>query len=281
MLDELRSALELATEEELQQLTQILFCRKLNPLDYLQTPDILEVQSRDRQDWLDDIERRFRYLAADGIAVLKGQTQSLTYRDVLIRVCRYLKIPYSQQMTAIDLETEVFVRLVGRAWKRLPRSERKTLTVRVQRSLSRSNYSEPLPAQIQHNPIQILLKGSSILAVNSMLKSFLLKQIARQFAFHFATYQMAKSTLVRGGIAATAQLQNQLTIQAAKRGMAATAARHGAVRTAFAFLGPLLWATFLAELGWKAIATNYGRIIPAVFAIAQIRLIRSESWQPA
>jgi len=114
-----------------------------------------------------------------------------------------------------------------------------------------------------------------------MLKSFLLKQIARQFAFHFATYQMAKSTLVRGGIAATAQLQNQLTIQAAKRGMAATAARHGAVRTAFAFLGPLLWATFLAELGWKAIATNYGRIIPAVFAIAQIRLIRSESWQPA
>jgi len=205
MLDELRSALELATEEELQQLTQILFCRKLNPLDYLQTPDILEVQSRDRQDWLDDIERRFRYLAADGIAVLKGQTQSLTYRDVLIRVCRYLKIPYSQQMTAIDLETEVFVRLVGRAWKRLPRSERKTLTVRVQRSLSRSNYSEPLPAQIQHNPIQILLKGSSILAVNSMKTRphFLLFLTLTMF-LSFAT----PIVFVGGGLAGLALLQH-------------------------------------------------------------------------
>lgn len=279
-MDELRAALELATEEELQQLTQILFCRKLNPLDYIQTPDILEVQSRDRQDWLDGIEARFRYLAADGIAVLKGQTQDFTYRETLVRVCRYLKIPYSQRMSAVDLEAEVFLNLVGRAWKRLPASERKTLTARVQRSLSRTNYSEPLPAQIQHNPINILLKGGSILAVNSVLKSLLLQQIARQFALHFAQYQMAKSTLVRGGVAATAQLQNQLAIQAARRGMATTAARHGTVRSVFAFLGPVLWASFLAELGWKAIATNYGRIIPAIFALAQIRLIRSECWQP-
>jgi hypothetical protein len=52
-LDELRAALELATEEELQQLTELLFSRKFNPLDYVQTPAPIDVQSRDRQAWLD------------------------------------------------------------------------------------------------------------------------------------------------------------------------------------------------------------------------------------
>lgn len=37
-MNELRAALELATEEELQDLTEILFRRRLNPLDYLTTP---------------------------------------------------------------------------------------------------------------------------------------------------------------------------------------------------------------------------------------------------
>ncbi|MDY7016398.1 MAG: hypothetical protein SVX43_22930, partial [Cyanobacteriota bacterium] len=73
-MDELRAALELATEDELQQLTKILFSRRLNPLDYWQTPDVIEVQSRDRQAWLDGLEERFRYLAADGLTVLRGRT---------------------------------------------------------------------------------------------------------------------------------------------------------------------------------------------------------------
>lgn len=280
-MDELRIALELATEEELQQLTQILFCRKLNPLDYIHTPEIVEVQSRDRDAWLDGIEDRFRFLAADGMTVLKGRTQDVNYRDVLLRICCHLKIPYSQQMTALDLEAEIFLNLASRAWKRLPAAQKKSLTLRVQKSLARSNYSEPLPAKLQHNPINLLLKGCSIVAVNSIVKPLLLKQIAREFALYFAKYQVAKTTLVRGGTAAAAQLHNQLALQTAKRGMAIAAARQGAVRTMFAVLGPILWTTFVAELGWKTIATNYGRIIPAVFALAQIRLIRSECWEPA
>ena len=62
----MRSALELATEDELQQLTELLFCRRFNPLDYVHTPQPIDIQSRDREAWLDAIEQRFRYLAADG-----------------------------------------------------------------------------------------------------------------------------------------------------------------------------------------------------------------------
>ena len=277
-MDELRAALELATEEELQQLTQILFCRRFNPLDYFQSPEPIEVQSQDWNAWLDSIEQRFRYLAADGMSVLRGRTQEISYRQILIQVCRYLKIPYSKQMLTTDLEADIFLHLVGKAWKRLPASEQQTLTVRVQKALAQSELPEPLPVQLQHNPVNLFLKGSSAIAVSSLLKSWLLKKIAQQFAVHFASYQAAKATLIRGGAVAAAQFQNQLVLKTAQQGMALSASRYGVTRTAFAFLGPVLWGWLVADLGWRAIATNYCRIIPAIFALAQIRLTRTECW---
>ena len=280
-MDELRSALELATEEELVQLTDILFRRKFNPLDYVQTPDPIEVQSRDREAWLDAIEERFRFLAADGMTVLRGRSQEFTYRQALIQVCHYLKIPYSKKLTTTDIEAEIFLNLMGRAWKKLPASEKKSLTVRVQRSLAQSNFSEPLPVHLQHNPMSLLVKGGSALAVSSIIKPILLQQMAHQLAIHFAKYQVAKEAVVRSGAVAAAQVESYLALQTARRGMALNAARYGATRSVFALLGPVLWGYFFADLGWRAIATNYGRIIPTIFALAQIRLTRAECWEPA
>ncbi len=56
--------------------------------------------------------------------------------------------------------------------------------------------------------------------------------------------------------------------------MVSAAATQGAVRGVFAFLGPAMWGWFFADLGWRAISTNYGRIIPTILALAQIRLTR-------
>jgi uncharacterized protein YaaW (UPF0174 family) len=229
---------------------------------------------------LDAIEQRFRFLAADGMTVLRGRTREVTYRQVLIQVCHYLKIPYSKKLTTTDLEAEIFLHLMGQAWKRLPAFEKKSLTTRVQRSLAQSKLSEPLPVHIQHDPINLLIKGGSALAVSSILKPILLQQMAHQCAIHFASYQVAKEALVRGSAAAAAEFQNYLTLQTAQRGMALNAARYGATRSIFACLGPLLWGYFFADLGWRAIATNYGRIIPTIFALAQIRLTRAECWEP-
>lgn len=63
--------------------------------------------------------------------------------------------------------------------------------------------------------------------------------------------------------------------------MALNAARYGAVRSVFAFVGPALWVWFFADLGWRSIATNYGRIVPIIFALAQIRLTRAECLEVA
>jgi uncharacterized protein YaaW (UPF0174 family) len=275
-LDELRIALELATEEELQQLTHILFCRRLNPLDYWRTPEPLEVQSQTWETKLEQIEKRFRFLGADGITVLRRQTESVSYRDILIQVCRYLKIAYSVSMTTIEIEREIFLHILQKAWQKLPLAEQKSLRYQVVKSLAESTTPEPLPIRLQHDPLKILLKGTGVIAISSMLKSWLLSKIAQQFMLHLATFQATKATIIRGGIAAAGAVQNQLALQVAKRGMVTNMARYTAVRGAFAFLGPVLWGCFLADLGWRAIATNYTRIIPVIFTLAQIRLTRSD-----
>ena len=275
-MDELRSALELATEEELQQLTELLFSRGLNPLDYVQTPTTIDVQSRDREAWLDALEQRFRYLAADGVTVLRGKTQQVTYRQALIQVCHYLKIPYSKKLSTPDLEAEVFLHLLGQTWKHLPQSEQAALTQRVQKALTETRPLKPLPISAQKDPLGWVFKAGSLVAVNSVMKPLILGQIARQFALHFAKYQVAKEALIVGGSTAAAQFQNYVAIQTANRGMAVTAAKYGLTRSVFSFLGPLLWTWLIADLGWRTISTNYARIIPTIFTLAQIRLTRSD-----
>jgi uncharacterized protein YaaW (UPF0174 family) len=280
-VDELRTGLELATEEELQILTDILFCRKFNPLDYICAPDPIDVQSQDRQAWLDTLEERFRFLAADGLTVLQRKTAQISYRQVLIQVCRYLKISYSQSCSTIDLEAEIFLSLLERAWQRLPASRRKVLTEELQQAFSQSQITKHLLTSTQHDPMRLVFKGGGALAVSSVIRPWIMQQLARQFVLHAATYQAATQTLVKGGATAAMKVQTQASLQTAYRGMALSAARYGAARSIFAFLGPALWMWFFADLGWRAIATNYNRVIPVIFTLAQIRLTRIECWEPA
>ena len=272
-MDELRIALELATEEELQQITQILFQPKFNPLDYWQTPQPLEVQSQNWDAWLDSVEKRFRYLAADGFTVLKGNTAKLSYRQILIQVCLYLKIPYSQRMTTTEIEAEIFLNLVSNAWKKLPTAEQNSLQNKVRHALAEANPPQPLPVQIQHNPLKFLFAGSGLIAVNSIVKNWLLKHIAKQFALHFASYQAAK-TAIKGG--ALSVLQSKFALSTAKRGMASNIARYGATRTVIGLMSTVMWGWLIADLGWRAISTNYSRIVPIIFTLAQIRLTRGD-----
>jgi len=279
-LNELRQALELATEDELKQLTQILFSRRLNPLDYLNSPQPIEIQSQNWSDWIDSLERRFRFLAADGITVLRGKTQQVSYRQALIGVCHYLKVPYSQEFSTTEIEVEIFLHLAGKAWKRMPNEDKQSVIADLKRSLAHLKLPQTIATQLENNPVPLLVKGSGIIAVSSLVTPLLWKQIARQFALHFASYQAAKNALVQGGTAVATCVQSHLALQGARRGLAMTVARQGAARSVLAFVGPLLWGYFLVDLSWRSIATNYSRIIPSVFAIAQIRLIRShECWE--
>jgi uncharacterized protein YaaW (UPF0174 family) len=130
---------------------------------------------------------------------------------------------------------------------------------------------------LQINPLGILARGSTAIAVSSVVRPWLLQHIARQIALNAARYEVARQTLSRGGSAVVAQVHQRFALSAASRGMAVNAARYGATRTVLAFLGPALWTWFFADLGWRTIATNYGRVIPAVFTLAQIRLTHASA----
>ncbi|MGB8702191.1 MAG: hypothetical protein WCD18_22470 [Thermosynechococcaceae cyanobacterium] len=246
-MDELRVALELATEEELHDLTEILFRRKFNPLDYLQRLDPVQVQSRDRHRWLDALETRFRFLAADGLTVLRGESQAITYREVLVRVCRYLKLRFSATLSTTDLEAEIFLHLMQRSWQKMPTTEKEAVVQRIRDALHQSA-NNPLPLHCHTDPLRLLVEGGSVLALSSVLAD------------------VAAGSLVRG----------QLVLQTARQGLSATALRYTATRSLFAAIGSALWVGFLMDLGWRSIATNYGRIIPIIFTLAQIRLTRSQ-----
>jgi uncharacterized protein YaaW (UPF0174 family) len=280
-VDELRSALELATDEELQDLTELLFRPKLNPLDYWCNPDPLEVRSLGRRAWLDQLEARFRYLAADGMTVIQGKSHDVSYRQALIQVCQHLRIAYSETFSTTDIESEVFLHILETAWKRLPQREQRSLQKRVQQSIAGSPEYEALPMPLQQNPLGLLVKGSSAIAISAVLRPWLLQQIARQFAVQMARQQVAKQALARGGLTMAGQLQGRVAVAMASRGMAVNAARYAATRSFFAVLGPAMWTWFFADLGWRAIATNHGRIIPVVFALAQIRLTRGDACELA
>jgi len=277
-VDELRSALELATDEELQALTELLFRPKFNPLDYFNGLDPAAVQSGPRQHWLDQIEQRFRFLAADGFTVLNGQAAQVTYRQTLVQICHHLKLPFSEEWSTDDLESEVFLHLLEMAWNRLSPQERDRIHDQLREAISISPHYQHLPITLRTNPLGILVKGSTALAVTSVLRPWLLQHIARQIALNAARYEVARQTLAHGSGAVVAQVQNRLALSMASRGMAVNAARYGATRTVLAFLGPALWTWFFADLGWRAIATNYGRVIPAVFTLAQIRLTRAADY---
>ncbi|MEB3314169.1 MAG: hypothetical protein VKL98_08490 [Cyanobacteriota bacterium] len=276
-MDELRSALELATEEELQALTEILFRPKFNPLDYLHTPDPWVVQSSSREQWLAQLEHRFRFLAADGFTVLQGKSQQVTYRQVLLEVCRHLALPLSQshRWSISELEAEVFLHLLQRAWRQAPAHHRQRLQQDLRQQLSPLPQFQTLSPSWQATPVDLLLKGGSAAALTTLLRSWLLPQLARQLALQTARYELLRQSCRQGGKVALTQLKHRLALGAASRTLAVNTAGYGLARLLLAGLGPALWTWLLADLGWRTIATNHGRVIPAVFALAQIRLIHS------
>ncbi|MEO0759553.1 MAG: hypothetical protein AAFY78_22070 [Cyanobacteria bacterium J06648_16] len=278
-MDELRSGLELATDDELQAMTEILFRPRFNPLDYLYTPDPATVQSCDRNQWLNQLDQRVRFLAADGLTVLRGRTQVVSYRQILLQICRQLKVSYSSDWPTADLESELFLVLLDKTWNQMSKREQTALQKQVRTAIVSTAPFKQLSPQLQQNPLDLVLKGGSALAVGAMVRPWLLKQIAQQFAIQMARYQVAQQGM-RG---AAGLMQSKATQHIAARGMALNAARYGAARGVFAVLGPAMWAWFFADLGWRAIATNYTRVIPVVFTLAQIRLTRGDelTWEAA
>ncbi|XP_057247374.1 uncharacterized protein LOC104901373 isoform X2 [Beta vulgaris subsp. vulgaris] len=115
---ELRAVLQLATNSELFEIERILFGSSyMSPLlKSINSPVefdrfMIEEDFEEREHFIEVLESRFLYLAADARSTLRGWRPS--YRKVLLDVRKELKIPCSTKLSAEDLEVEIFIHLVG------------------------------------------------------------------------------------------------------------------------------------------------------------------------
>ena len=276
-MDEFHIGLELTTTEELEGLTSLLFQRRFNPLDYAMRIDDSQLPFDDRQAWLQQVDQRFRFLAADGITVLKRTTKTLPYRQILIAVCKYFKLPLSPSLSTLALEEEVFLHLIDLAYQRLPPEEQSQLEHYFRKALMANPIGQQFCTTHTQHSLRLVLKGSSAVMLSSVIRPLILRHMASQVAVQLARYQMTKQVLAGSSTALLSAAKHQAALKIAQRGLAFNVARYSAIRGVFSILGPAMWTWFLADLGWRAIATNYGRIIPVIFSIAQIRLLRGDN----
>ncbi len=278
----------LADDDERNALIELLFRPKFNPLDYVNKAAPERIKCLPWEYQIEAIEARFRFLAADGVTVLCGDSQQLSYREILFQASDYLKLdlgalasPWgASELTNAELEAEIFLHLIQRTWKKLPAGEQTELLRAIQQGLRPADQGSTLGNTLKRDSLRLMLEGGSAVAVSALVRPLILKQLAQQFAQHLARRQLAQLALKQGG-SAIAKLQSYAMAKLAGRGMAVSAARYGAARTALGFLGPALWAWFAADLGWRTISTNYSRVVPAIYLLAQIRLSRAEALEPA
>lgn len=235
---ELRAVLELATNSELFEIERILFGPSyLSPLLKSISSGVeldrfmIEEDFEEREHFIDVLESRFLYLAADARSTLRGWRP--TYRNVLLDVRKELNIPCSSKLSTEDLEVEIFIHLLGEC----SRDWDNTAALRVG------------TAEL----CSLLLKGGQLI---SMLK-----------ISELVTTRLSGKVLFD---AAKLKLDSEIV----KKGLTGVVSQYIGFRSLAAFIGPMVWGTLLADIVIQMLGTDYVRILQAIYAFAQIRILR-------
>nr|XP_048328855.1 uncharacterized protein LOC107403918 isoform X2 [Ziziphus jujuba var. spinosa] len=281
---ELRSVLELATDSELFELENILFGPSyFSPLlksipsgtnvDY----EMIDKDLEEREEFIQALESRFLFLAADARSTLRGWRPS--YRNVLLAVRKELNIPCSCKLSTEDLEAEIFLYLLQDN-----SSEEYETSPGLLEFKKPSNSQGSLELGLSQKKVQafstlkdfwsVVLKGGSMLTLANIFQ-LLSKRLSGKVFLEAANYLVKKELIKKGGQLAAINLESRAALLAAKQGFAGAASRYLGLRSMMALLGPVLWGTFLADVVIQMLGTDYARILRAIYAFAQIRITRT------
>lgn len=281
---ELRSALELATDSELCEIQTILFGPSyLSPLlksITLTTATTTTLDEHDiqlRQQFIATLESRFFYLAADARSTLRGWRP--TYRNVLLHLRNKFNIPCSTKLSTHDLELEIFLHLLHYNSNQESGNHTPLLDVSTQ-SDAQGTLQLGLNQWKMHSKVgtqdfqSLLFKGGGILTL-AKIYELLAGKLSGKMLGEAANYQVKKELLKKGGQFALINLESRTALLAAKKGFLGAASRYLGFRSMLTLLGPVLWGTFLADLVIQMLGTDYARILRTIYALAQIRVIRT------
>ncbi|KAK3130193.1 hypothetical protein QOZ80_6BG0490230 [Eleusine coracana subsp. coracana] len=278
--------LELATDEELMEIEEILYGTSyFSPLlkSVAKRPNsdsiviLDDIEERDM--FISKLESRFLYLAADARSVIRGWRPS--YRDVLLGVRRKLEVQCSSKLCTADLEAEIFLHLneylsdhqkgdVSFPWDK-QKSSKENSNLGVNKWKVVTDAAWKIGAKGLESAF---LKGGSALTAKTIYE-LLAKKLSGKMLVEAANYEIKKEIVKQGGRLAVANLESRAGLLAARQGLARAASRYVGLQSIMTLLGPIMWGTLLADIVIQMLGTDYARIVQAIYAFAQIRLTRT------
>ncbi|CAA0818106.1 Unknown protein [Striga hermonthica] len=285
---ELRSVLELATDSELYELERILFGPSyFSPLlkSILKSDDddgmMIGEDPNEREGFITRLESRFLFLAADARSTLRGWRPS--YRKVLLAVRKQLKIPCSKDLSAEDLEVEIFLHLLQEYSSEEPinfsssngDSNNGDEPNDLELGLSLWKVQKLAALGIGATELRsIIMKGGGMLTLEKLFE-LVGGRLSTKMLSEAAKYSMKKEAINKGGKLAAIHLESAMGLLATRQGLKAAATRYLGLRSVTQLLGPIMWGTLLADVVIQMLGTDYARILRAIYAFAQIRIYRS------
>ncbi|XP_047176784.1 uncharacterized protein LOC124843982 [Vigna umbellata] len=283
---ELRSVLELATDTELSEIENILFGPSyfsplLKSIPFSNTAQLqrsmIGVDLSMRLQFIEALESRFFFLAADARSTLRGWRPS--YRNVLLHIRTKFDIPCSTRLSTHDLELEIFLHLLHSNSTEEPGNYPaffdESAASEGQGTLQHGLSSWKLHSKVGAQDIRsILLKGGGVFTL-SKIYQLLARKLSGKVLVEAANYQVKKELVKKGGQLAVINLESRAALLAAKQGFLGAASRYLGFRSMLTLLGPVIWGTFLADVVIQMLGTDYARILRTIYALAQIRAIRT------
>ncbi|CAM8915449.1 unnamed protein product [Rhodiola kirilowii] len=274
---ELRIVLELATDAELYELERILFGPSRVDSEYVAIGEDLE----ERESLISLLESRFLFLAADARATLRGWRPS--YRAALLAVRKKLKIPCSSKLATEDLEIEIFLHLLRdysseESENFLSSNENmKSSSADGGLELGLSQWKVLISAAFKGGGAELksmFFKGGTMFTLGKIYQ-LLSRRLSGKLFLEAANYQMKNAIINKGGQFAAISLESRAALLAAKQGFTGASTSYMGLRTMMYFLGPVMWGTLLADVVIQMLGTDYARILRAIYAFAQIRIMRT------
>ncbi|XP_020396220.1 uncharacterized protein [Zea mays] len=240
---ELRLVLELATDEELMEVEEILYgtsyfspllksiARRPNSDGVVVLDDIEE-----RDHFISKLESRFLYLAADARFVM---------RDVLLRVRKKIGVQCSSKLCTADLEAEIFLHLVNEYSSHqkdrlsFPWDKRKSPNNISSLGANKWKMLTDVAWRIGTKGMEsTFLKGGSALTMKTIYES-LANRLTGKLLKEAANYKIKKELVKQGGRLAAVNLESRAGLLAARQGLVRAASRYVGLRSVVTFLGPM------------------------------------------
>eukprot|EP00741_Cyanophora_paradoxa_P008806 tig00001376_g8523.t1 len=290
----LAAVLAAASDGELEELTEILYRPKIDlrraarALGLIEEEEVLEGPvfverlmggaPGSRAVWEAKLAGRLRECAATAAEVLGGRAAEVTYGRLLRRVCRRLALPLrsvepaapegSRQLAPPELELQVYMYVLREARDRMSPGER-------------AQFDSFAAEGDEEEALRTLLKGGGAVAL-SVLGPLAVQQAARTLAARLVALQArpaspppnSRPKCGAGGAPGGGERGGGGGCGARGGGRGGAGAARAGARLAFTrgllgFLGPAMWAWFLADLGARALDVDVARLVPAVALLTQ------------